>query len=66
MEKLRTVLSILLEGKVLPAHYKDHPLRGEWKDFRDCHIEADWLLIYKIDGNALYLVRTGTHSDIFE
>jgi mRNA interferase YafQ len=48
-----------------PPRYKDHPLGGEWKHFRDCHIEPDWLLIYKIDGEDLYLVRTGTHSDLF-
>ena len=40
-------------------------LGGDWKHHRDCHIEPDWLLIYKIDGDDLYLVRTGTHSDIF-
>lgn len=41
------------------------PLSGEWSHFRDCHIEPDWLLIYKVDGDDLYLARTGTHSDLF-
>jgi len=65
MAKLREVILLLIEGKPLPARYKDHPLGGEWNHHRDCHIEPDWLLIYKLDGNDLYLVRSGTHSDLF-
>ena len=65
MKKLRDVILLLVEGNPLPRRYKDHPLGGEWKHFRDCHIEPDWLLIYKIDGDNLHLVRTGTHSDLF-
>jgi len=65
MAKLREIISLLVEGNPLPARCKDHPLGGEWKHFRDCHIEPDWLLIYKIDGEDLHLVRTGTHSDLF-
>jgi mRNA interferase YafQ len=65
MSRLRDVIGMLIEGGPLPAHYKDHPLSGDWKHFRDCHIEPGWLLIYKVDGNDLYLVRTGTHSDLF-
>jgi mRNA interferase YafQ len=63
--KLREILSLLIEGHVLPQRLNDHPLGGEWKSFRECHIEPDWLLIYKIDGDDLHLVRTGTHSDLF-
>jgi mRNA interferase YafQ len=66
MAKLRELLLLLVEGKPLPPRYQDHPLSGNWKHYRDSHIEPDWLLIYKIDGNDLYLVRTGTHADIFE
>jgi len=65
MAKLRQVILLLLQGKPLPPHCKDHPLGGRWKRYRDCHIEPDWLLIYKVDGNDVYLVRTGTHSDLF-
>ena len=65
MAKLRELILLLIEGNPLPPRYKDHSLNGEWKHFRDCHIEPDWLLIYKIDGNDLHLVRTGTHSDLF-
>jgi mRNA interferase YafQ len=63
--KLRALILLLAEGTTLPANYKDHPLSGDWKHYRDCHIEPDWLLLYKIDGNDLYLVRTGTHADLF-
>jgi mRNA interferase YafQ len=65
MAKLRELIGLLIEGDPLPLHYKDHSLGGDWKHHRDCHIEPDWLLIYKIDGDDLYLVRTGTHSDLF-
>ena len=53
MAKLREVILLRIEGSPLPPRYKDHPLGGEWKHFRDCHIEPDWLLIYKIDGDDL-------------
>ena len=65
MSKLRALIRLLIEEVVLPPRYRDHPLSGNWKHHRDCHIEPDWLLIYKIDGTDLYLVRTGTHSDLF-
>ena len=65
MAKLRELILLLIEGNALPARYKDHPLGGEWSHHRDCHIEPDWVLIYKIDGDDLYLIRTGTHSDLF-
>jgi mRNA interferase YafQ len=65
MAKLRELILLPAEKKPLPLRYKDHPLSGEWKHHRDSHIEPDWLLLYKIDGNDLYLVRTGTHADLF-
>lgn len=65
MSKLRTLMVLLIEDKPIPSEYKDHPLKGNWKHHRDSHIEPDWLLIYKIDGNDLYFVRTGSHADIF-
>ena len=65
MAKLREVILLLIEGVPLTARYKDHPLGGDWKRFRDCHLEPDWVLIYKIDGDDPHLVRTGTHSDLF-
>jgi mRNA interferase YafQ len=65
MVKLRDLILMLAGETPLPARYKDHPLSGDWKHHRDCPIEPDWLLLYKIDDNDLYLVRTGTHADLF-
>jgi mRNA interferase YafQ len=65
MTKLRDLILLLAGETPLPAFYKDHPLSGEWKHHRDSHIESDWLSLYKIDGNDLYLIRTGTHADLF-
>ena len=66
MEKLKALLSLLIEQKPLPPRYHDHPLKGEWRGFRDLHIEPDWVLLYAVDGNELQLARTGTHSDLFD
>ncbi|MGI6075180.1 MAG: type II toxin-antitoxin system YafQ family toxin [Pyramidobacter sp.] len=68
MELLRTTVKLLSEGKPLPAKYHDHPLRGDKKGFRDCHIAPDWLLLYlrRKDELVLVLQRTGSHSDILE
>jgi mRNA interferase YafQ len=49
MSKLRQLIVLLIEGNPLPPRYKDHSLSGEWEHHRDCHIEPDWLLLYKID-----------------
>jgi len=64
-DKLKTLLALLVEGTPLPEKYQDHPLKGDYRDCRDCHIEPDWLLIYRIRGNELHLIRTGTHADLF-
>jgi mRNA interferase YafQ len=66
MGQLKTLLALLIEDKPLPAAYLDHPLKGGWRGFRDAHIEPDWLLIYKIDGNVVRFERTGRHVDLFE
>jgi len=66
MTKLRTVLTLLIEQKPLPRQYLDHPLKGNWKGYRDLHIEPDWLLIYRVVEGELRLARTGTHTDVFD
>lgn len=68
MSKMQEVLSILIEGKTLPEKYKDHSLSGNYVNCRECHIEPDWLLIYKIENErlVLLLMKTGTHSDLFK
>ena len=65
---LMEVVALLAEGKTLPAKYHEHPLIGNWKGFRECHILPDWLLIYKIEDDILVLTltRTGSHSDLFQ
>jgi mRNA interferase YafQ len=70
MSKLANTINLLLSGKPLPQNYRDHPLKGNYKGFRECHVEGegDWLLIYKIHENNLILAltATGSHSDLFE
>ena len=66
ISKLKTLLSLLIDGEPLPASYLDHPLKGEWKGFRDAHIEPDWLLIYKVTEDIVRFERTGKHVDLFE
>ena len=62
---IRTVIETLARGQTLSPKYRDHQLKGVFKDCRECHIDPDWLLIYRIEGNVLQLVRTGAHSDLF-
>ena len=66
--ELQTVVDLLIEGETLPARYRDHALQGSWKDFRECHISPDWLLIYMRRKKELILVlsRTGTHSELLK
>ena len=65
MDKLRTLLHLLIYEQPLPQAYQDHPLKGDWKGHRGAHIEPDWILVYRIEGADLHLTRTGTHADIF-
>lgn len=64
---LTTILKQLAAGEPLPARNRDHALSGDYAGCRECHITPDWLLIYEIDQQELflYLTRTGTHSDLF-
>mgnify|MGYP000386112572 CR=1 FL=1 len=66
MAKLRKVLTLLMEEQKLPTKNRDHKLSGDYKDFRECHIEPDWLLIYKIKDKEIFFTRTGSHSDLFK
>ena len=65
LTRLEVLITLLVQGDKLPSHYKDHPLSGPFKGYRDAHIISDWLLIYQIKGKKLELLRTGSHSDIF-
>lgn len=64
---LEEVITLLAEEQKLPPKYKDHALSGVYSGYRECHIQPDWLLIYKIKADVLVLLltRTGTHSDLF-
>jgi len=64
-QKLIQLVQVLLGGRPLPPKNRDHPLKGNWKGRRDCHIEPDWILIYKKTEDELRLERTGSHSDLF-
>ena len=66
LHKLQEIVRLLSDGIPLPANCRDHPLIGPWQPSRDCHIEADWILIYTTDRDSLRLERTGTHSDLFK
>lgn len=62
---LTEAIDLLAADKPLPARYVDHALSGEWKDYRDCHIRPDLVLIYrKPDDNTLELIRLGSHSEV--
>jgi mRNA interferase YafQ len=65
LKKLEKVIRLLEHEETLPQKYDDHPLKGNYKDCRDCHIEPDWLLIYMIEGDLLKLLRIGSHSQLF-
>ncbi|MCI5752353.1 MAG: type II toxin-antitoxin system YafQ family toxin [Oscillospiraceae bacterium] len=68
IKQFEKVLNILVNKESLPQIYRDHELSGNWKGCRECHIQPDWLLIYKIENDVLTLTlfRTGTHSDLFD
>lgn len=65
IQKLSTIIDLLLEEKPLPPKYKDHKLHGDYTGHRECHVEPDWLLIYIKTKTDIIFVRTGTHSDLF-
>lgn len=68
MNLLKEVIVMLAEGKELPEKYRVHDLIGEFKGYKDCHIQNDWVLIYKVNHelSLISLYRTGTHSDLFK
>lgn len=65
LENLFAVVEVLASEEQLDFAFRDHRLHGEWAGVRECHIDAEWLLAYKIVGRELCLVRTGTHADLF-
>ena len=65
IEKLKKIIELLVNKEPIPQKYRDHNLVGNFIGRRECHIEPDWLLIYKIDKDEIIFERTGTHSDLF-
>lgn len=65
LSKIKVLIELLLDGAALPAKCRDHSLTGNWVGHRDCHVEPDWILIYKISEDELRLERTGSHADLF-
>ena len=63
--ELEAILTILIEGEPVPEKYQDHQLIAEYNGYRELHIKPDWLLVYKIEDDALTLARTGSHSELF-
>ncbi len=65
IQSLQGVIEKLQTGQPLSEKYRDHQLTGNYKVYRECHIESDWLLMYKIENYELLLIRVGTHSELF-
>jgi mRNA interferase YafQ len=66
LDKLWVVVEQLLKAEPLESKHRAHTLSGQWRSFRECHIEPDWLLIWRETEDELILARTGTHPDLFE
>ena len=66
IKKLEEAMFLLVSAAPLPDRYQDHPMKGEWKGYRDLHVEPDWLLIYKIRDDVVLFTRTGPHSDLLK
>jgi mRNA interferase YafQ len=62
---LAHILNALRENRELPPACRDHALKGEWEGWRECHVQSNWLLIYRTTDTEVLLARTGTHADLF-
>jgi mRNA interferase YafQ len=65
-EKFKTVANVLIEQKVLAPNCRNHKLSGNYKGRWECHLEPNWLLIYKLSATEIIFERMGTHADLFE
>ena len=66
IEKLVRAVYILATVGILPIQYSSHKLRGEYAGYWECHLQSDWLLVYAVTPEVVFVFRTGTHSDLFE
>lgn len=65
-ENIKSIVRKLIDEIPLERKYRDHHLIGNFKERRECHIEPDWLLIYRLDGSMIIFERTGKHADLFK
>lgn len=66
LNKIFHLMQLLLNEDAIPLKHRDHSLSGNYVNRRECHIEPDWLLIYKLEIGEIIFERTGTHSDLFK
>jgi len=66
VQKLNEAVIFLAEKGILPSRYDAHKLQGEYLGYWECHLESDWLLIYALTPETVFISRTGTHADLFE
>lgn len=62
---LQAVIARLANEQSLEERFRDHELGGNWRGYRECHLNPDWLLIYKVNDDELKLARLGSHSELF-
>lgn len=65
LSEIGVLADLLKTDDPLPPEYHDHSLRGNWAGYRECHLEGDWLVIYRISEDTILFVRTGTHAELF-
>jgi mRNA interferase YafQ len=66
LDNLYRIVTAIRRSERLPVSARPHPLKGEWKNYWECHVGPDWLLIYRVSEAEVLLARTGTHADLFE
>ncbi|MDR0822356.1 MAG: type II toxin-antitoxin system YafQ family toxin [Endomicrobium sp.] len=66
LDELKIVLTFLIDGEELPLKYQLHSLKGKFKDYRDCHITPDTILLFRVVENTLYLYKIGNHNTLFK
>lgn len=64
--RLLDAIALLRMGEPLPLHSRDHQLVGNYKDYRECHLGGDWLLIYQLTGESVIFIRTGSHTELLD
>lgn len=65
LSRLEAIVETLAEQQPLDERHRDHPLISNWRGYQECYIQPDWLLIYRVAGDELQLIRTGSHAELF-